>query len=88
MSTTVIDRPRAAQRGAANGAHTIQWNESAAVAAKRLRDGVVASLTVVANGRSIGLIRVQDVERCERNGNWLDAVMVLHLLHTPRDTCN
>jgi hypothetical protein len=50
MSTTVIDRPRAAQRGAANGTHTIQC--------------------------------------CERNGNWLDAVMVLHLLHTPRDTCN
>ncbi len=88
MSTSLIDHSPAPPREAADSAHTIQWNDSAAVAARRLRDGMVASLTFMANGRSIGRVRIQDVESCERNGNWLDAVMVLHLLHKSRDTCN
>ncbi len=86
MSTTVSDRPRAAPRKAVDSAHTIQWNESAAVAARLLGGGMVASVAVVADGHSIGPIRSQDVERCERDGNWLDALMVVHLLHRPHHT--
>jgi hypothetical protein len=67
---------------------TIQWNDSAAVAARRLRQGTLSSLTVVADGRPIGQVRLADIERCEDNGNWLDAVLVQDLVRPPRDTCN
>ncbi len=66
----------------------IQWNEPAAIAARRLRHDVATSLTVMADGRPIGQIRLEDIERAENNGNWLGAVLVHHLMRTPEDTCN
>jgi predicted transcriptional regulator len=66
----------------------IQWNETAAIAARRLRHGGQSCLTVIADGRTIGMIRLEDIERAEKNGNWLGAVMVHHLMRTPSDSCN
>ena len=89
MSAASAQRPvRATPADEQDGSTTIQWNDSAAVAARRLQHGTVASLTVMADGRPIGQIRLADIERCERNGNWLDAVMVHHLIRQPRDSCN
>lgn len=65
---------------------TIQWNESAAMAARRFRDDAVPSLTVMADDQVIGQICPSDLERCESNGNWLGAVMVHHLMRRPQDT--
>lgn len=67
---------------------TIQWNETAAIAARRLRDGSATSLTVMADGRAIGKVRLDDLERAERNGNWLGAVMVHDLMRGFEDSCN
>ena len=67
---------------------TIQWNETAAIAARRLRHGSETSLTVMTDGRAIGKIHLEDIERAEKNGNWLGAVMVHHLMRAPGDTCN
>lgn len=67
---------------------TIQWNESAAVAARRFRDDDVPSLTVMADDQAIGQICLTDIERCESNGNWLGAVMVHHLMRRPHDSHN
>ncbi len=67
---------------------TIQWNESAASAAQRLRHEPLDSLTVMADGRVIGQICLADIERCESNGNWLGAVMVHHLMSGPQDARN
>lgn len=89
MATTETERPAAVDpivQG--EGSRTIQWNETAAMAARRLRQGTVRSLTVMADDRVIGQIRLADIERCERNGNWLDAVMIHDLLRRPNDTCN
>ena len=66
----------------------IQWNETAAIAARRLRHDGGTSLTVVADGRAIGEIRLEDIERAEKNGNWLGAVLVHDLMRSPTDTCN
>jgi predicted transcriptional regulator len=67
-------------------AMTIQWNESAAIAARRLRHDTVASLTVMDDDRAIGQIGLADIERCESNGNWLGAVLVHHLMRSPHDS--
>jgi predicted transcriptional regulator len=66
----------------------VQWNETAGMAAHRMRVGGVDSLAVVADGRPIGRITRRDIERCENQGNWLEAVMVRDLVGEPRDTCN
>lgn len=66
----------------------VQWDESAGMAAHRMRVGDVESLDVVADGRPIGRITRRDIERCENRGNWLEAVMVRDLVGEPRDTCN
>lgn len=89
MSAAEVDgSARARTAGRHDERTTIQWNDSAAVAARRLRHGMVTSLTVVSDGRAIGQVRLADIERCERNGNWLDAVMVHDLVRQPQDTCN
>jgi hypothetical protein len=89
MPTAEADRPAATPAVVqGEGSATIQWNETAAMAARRLRQGRLSSLTVMADGRPIGQIRLADIERCERNGNWLDAVMVHDLVRRPDDTCN
>ena len=66
----------------------IQWNETAAIAARRLRHNGGTSLTVEADGRAIGEIRLEDIERAEKNGNWLGAVMVHDLMRSFGDSCN
>ena len=66
----------------------VQWNETAGMAAHRMRVDGVDSLDVVADGRPIGRITRRDIERCENQGNWLEAVMVRDLVGEPRDTCN
>lgn len=66
----------------------IQWNETAAIAARRMRHGVANSLTVMADGRTIGEIRLEDIERAETNGNWLGAVIVHDLMRSFEGTCN
>lgn len=89
MAMAEADRPAAAHASAhGDDSRIIQWNESAAIAARRLRQGMASSLTVMADGRPIGRIRLADIERCEKNGNWLDAVLVHHLARRPDDTCN
>lgn len=67
---------------------TVQWNETAGMAERHMRIGKLESLTVLADGRPIGRITRRDLERCEDQGNWLDAVMVRDLVHEPEDTCN
>jgi predicted N-acetyltransferase YhbS len=66
----------------------IQWNETAAIAARRLRHDDATSLTVMADGRAIGQIRLEDIERAENNGNWLGAVLVHDLMRSLEDRCN
>lgn len=86
--TTAKSRDTAHPVGHHADSTTIQWNETAAVAARRLRHGAATSLSVIADGRAIGQIRLEDIERAEKNGNWLGAVMVHDLMRTPGDTCN
>ena len=86
--TTAKSRDRAHEPGHEADFSMIQWNDSAAIAARRMRQGVASSLTVVADGRAIGQIRLEDIERAEKNGNWLGAVMVHHLMRNTEDTCN
>ena len=66
----------------------VQWHETAGLAAHRMRVDGVDSLDVVADGQPIGRITRRDIERCENQGNWLEAVMVRDLVGEPRDTCN
>jgi predicted N-acetyltransferase YhbS len=86
--TSAKSRELAQPSGQAAESSMIQWNETAAIAARRLRQGTASSLTVMADGRAIGKIRLDDIERAENNGNWLGAVMVHHLMRTPSDSCN
>lgn len=67
---------------------TVQWNETAGMAERHMRMGKLESVTVVADGHPIGHITRRDLERCEDHGNWLEAVMVLDLVHEAQDTCN
>lgn len=77
----------AASRRAA-GDRTIEWNQTADMAAHRMRHSGIDSLVVVANDRPLGKVTLRDIERCQASGNWLDAVIVLDLVNEPRDTCN
>jgi len=67
---------------------TVQWNETAGMAQRHMRIGKLESLMVVADDRPIGRITRRDIDRCADHGNWLEAVMVLDLVHEAHDTCN
>lgn len=67
---------------------TIEWNETAQMALHRMWVCDVDRLLVMAEGEPLGRITRRDLERCEACGNWLDAVMVVDLVRTARDTCN
>lgn len=56
---------------------TVEWNETLAMAAERLRAARCDSLTVVDGGKRVGTITRQDIERCAAHGNWLDSVLVV-----------
>jgi predicted transcriptional regulator len=86
--TSAKSRDRAHERGHEANLSMIQWNDSAAIAARRMRQGGASRLTIMADGRAIGQIRLEDIERAEKNGNWLGAVMVHHLMRSTEDTCN
>ncbi len=89
MGTTLVGQsPAAHALLRQDDSATIQWNDSAAIAARRLRHGTVGCLTVMADGRPIGQIGLADIERCERNGNWLGSVMVHHVMRGHHDTHN
>jgi hypothetical protein len=80
--------PRVDKRARRSTEATVEWNQSAGLAARRMRLERLESLEVVADGRSIGRISRRDIERCEAHGNWLEAVMVADLIPEPTDTCN
>jgi len=66
----------------------VQWNETAGMAERQMRIGKLESLTVVADGRPIGRVTRRDLEWCENQGNWLEAVTVVDLVHGGQDACN
>jgi hypothetical protein len=69
-------------------APTVEWNESAGLAARRMSLEKLESLEVMADGKPVGRVTRRDIDRCEKHGNWLEAVMVLDLISEPTDTCN
>jgi len=79
---------RSATRERPSRDDTVQWNETAGMAERHMRIGKLESLMVVADGRPIGRITKRDIDRCANHGNWLEAVMVLDLVHEAHDTCN
>ena len=81
-------RPRVDKRARRSTEPTVEWNQSAGLAARRMRIERLESLEVVADGKPIGRITRRDIERCEHHGNWLEAVMVADLIPEPTDTCN
>lgn len=64
-------------------APTVEWNETAAMAAGRMRAADVASLVVLADSGRLGRITLAEIERCRSQGNWLDAVLVRDLVRPP-----
>lgn len=88
QGTTAKSRETTYTPGHEADSRTIQWNETASIAARRMRQGVATVLTVMADGLAIGEVRLEDIERAERNGNWLGAVMVHDLMRRREDTCN
>lgn len=55
---------------------TIQWNETVAMAAERMRIARSDTLVVLSGAERLGTIARMDIERCEAQGNWLDSVQV------------
>lgn len=86
MATVIERQPAAPRRHDAR--NTVQWNASVAMAERQMRVAGLESLTVVDGSRTIGRIARRDIERCEHHGNWLDAVMVIHIVRNHHDTCN
>jgi hypothetical protein len=86
--TTAKSRERAHPSGHDAASTMIQWNETAAIAACRLRHDGADRLTVMADGRPIGQISLEDIERAEKNGNWLGAVTVRDLMGSLEDSRN
>lgn len=74
--------------GRSPGEPTVEWNECAGLAARRMASCKLESLRVVADGRPIGRISRRDIDRCRHHGNWLESVLVRDLIPEVTDTCN
>ena len=67
-----------------NPAPTVAWNETAAMAGGRMRLTAAGSVVVVGErGDPLGRITRDEIERCRRRGNWLDAILVRDLVRLP-----
>lgn len=59
---------------------TVEWNETVAMARHRMRAACCDALSVVQGAEAVGTVTLQDIERCERQGNWLDSVLVVDII--------